>query len=82
MVHAADTNLSGTLCNGRPAGDRANAESQKLSHGFAQFVILESESESESVSPSSRGRSGSETEPEEPHFWQCVCAGVAGEQFY
>lgn len=46
MAHAADTNLSGTLCNGR--GDRANAKSQKLSHGFAQFVILESESESES----------------------------------
>lgn len=33
-------------------GDRANAKSQKLSHGFAQFVILESESESESKSKS------------------------------
>jgi len=74
MAHAADTNLSGTLCNGRAIVQMLRAKN----------YLMDLRNLSSWNRNLNRNRSlwGGDWKSREVLFWECVCAGVAGKNSF
>lgn len=76
MAHSADTNLGGTLCNGPAIVQMLRAKNYLMD-------LRNLSSWNRNLNRNRNRNQGQEQRGYDTFFaWECVCAGVAGKQFY